>query len=187
MTTETLIETTVETVTEVADETESLKNELARTRELVAKLRKFEKENKQAVEVALADAKKHQEQYNASQQELNSIRDSVRARSLTDGVTKALTEAGAISVPTVSKLLDQSKIEFDGLDLKMESVQAQIEALKQSDPVLFGVKDGGDQKPAFDVKRVAETDPVGGYEKEIRAAKTQKDILAVMKKYGKIQ
>ena len=58
-----------------------------------------------------------------------------------------------------------------------------IEEIKKTDPILFGVGEGNNLPP---VKRPNDGTPAVGFETEMRAAKNQNEVLAVMKKYGKI-
>jgi hypothetical protein len=172
-----------------ASKIEALTTELEKSKELVSKLRKFEKENKSALEAAIADSAKYQQRFSDTVSELDKLKSTVRSKVLSESIEKALIQQGAVGIGTAAKLLDTTTIEFsDDVTVDTASLEAAVEKLKQSDPVLFGSRDDQSQvpKPTVEVKRAAEVDPVGGYEKEIRAAKTQKDIINVMKKYGKI-
>ena len=76
------------------------------------------------------------------------------------------------------------------------SVTKAIAALKESDPILFGETEesgndqkghgNGKQKPVVKPARATEGDTTGGYEKEVAAAKTHKELEAVARKYGKM-
>jgi len=89
-----------------------------------------------------------------------------------------------VSVTSVAKLLDRSKIAVEDGKVDVTSVQSLIQELKTSDPALFTTVNTAAAIPP--PKKAGEGDPVGGFEKEIRAATTQKQIEQVMRKYGKL-
>lgn len=134
------------------------------------------------------------EQFEATKSELNSIKESIKNEKLNSALTTALEAAGAKAVPTVMKLIDKSKLQFDEQgNVSSENIIAAIEEIKASDPILFGDVDPkkasavGQEFSNPAVKRATEASTEGAFEKEIRAAKSQNEILAVMRKYGKIQ
>lgn len=163
------------------NEVETLKAELAKNNELITKLRKFEKENKQRAEAeakAKEQALAEQGQYKALYEELNN---KLRTQAIDSVLDAELTLAGAKSLKTVKALVDKTQIEFEGDSPNGESIRGLIEGLKKEHAILFE-----SQEPVVpSVKRAGDNEPVGGYEKEMRAAKTAKEIESVLKKYGK--
>lgn len=177
--------TKTETSTDVKTAEErlaALEAELTKKEELLKKVRKFEKENKEAAEKALAEQGKFKELYEQEVNRRTEMEGKMKASAINAAIQEALKESGAVSVTTVSKLIDREQIGFDGDVVDAASIKAQISALKTSDPVLFTEP----AKPVPPVKKAGEGDVVGGFEKEIRAATTQKQIEAVMRRYGKL-
>ena len=134
------------------------------------------------------------EQFEATQSELNSLKQSIRDDKLNSALTTALEAAGAKSVNTVMKLVDKSKLQFDEQgNVSSEAIIAAIKEVQESDPILFGDTDpkkasaAGQEFSNPAVKRASEAATEGAYEKELRAAKSQNEILAVMRKYKLIQ
>lgn len=116
------------------------------------------------------------------QSEFNGFKDSIKQEKVVANLQSAIEKAGAKSVSTVMKLIDKSKVELDETGfVKEDSIAPLIAALKESDPILFGEAfiDPG-------VKRVSDASTEGSYEREIKSCKTQKEIDAVLRKYGKL-
>lgn len=129
-------------------------------------------------------------------EEYDGYKNKVKQTKLDATISTALEAAGAKSLSAALKLLDKSKIEFDDDDVKVDSITAAIKALKESEPILFGeVKADPNEKSSGNTSgttpeptpKVAAQGSKGtsSYEAEIKAAKSVKDIEAVMKKYGK--
>jgi uncharacterized protein (DUF885 family) len=167
---------------DVLKELESLKAERAKDEELIKKLRKFEKENKARAEAeskAKEEALKEQDQYKELYEQLIGKMKEQKVESALDSV---LGEMKAKSTKTVKALVDKSQIQFDGEEVNTKALKELVNGLKKEHSVLFEE----DAPVAPSVKKAGESDPVGGFEKEIRAAKSQKEIESVMRKYGKI-
>lgn len=191
-------EETTPTPTETQTELESIREELKKQKELVKKLRVYEKENKDVATVTMTDMLAKDAELQSLKQEHQTLKDTLKSRVINESLVTQLTAAGAVSVPTALKLINMSGIEVSETDLSVsqDSIKVVIEELRKSDPILF--KSGGDPSQTsetvtaggdpvkIEVKRVSETEPVGGYEKEIRGAKSQKEIVGIMKKYGKL-
>lgn len=114
--------------------------------------------------------------------EFNGFKDSIKQEKISGTLQSAIEKAGALSVNTVMKLIDKSKVEFDDTgNVKDESITSLITSLKESDPVLFGEQfiDPG-------VKRASDASTEGAYEREIKSCRTQREIDAVLRKYGKL-
>jgi hypothetical protein len=182
-------------VTDPKAELAKVQAELEKNKELLAKVRKFEKENKEAAEKALKDNEKWKELYEAETTKRTSLEQRLRDKAIKDVIADTLKEVGAKSISTVTKLLDLSKVEVDDdLNVDASSVKALVEELKKTDPILFGEPESkGDDKSAdpkkenVDVKRAADAATVTSYEKEMKAAKSAKEIEEVLRKYGKIK
>ena len=133
-------------------------------------------------------------QYEATQSELNSLKESIKQEKLNSALSTALEAAGAIQASTVMKLIDKSKIQFDEEGkVSSDSVIAAINEVKEADPILFGDIDPkkasatGQEFLDPGVKLAGNSKTDGAYEKEVRAAKNQSEIYAIMRKHGKIQ
>lgn len=134
------------------------------------------------------------EQFETTKSELNSLKEGIKTEKLNTALTTALEAAGAKAIPTVMKLVDKSKIQFDEQgNVSSESIISAIKEVQKSDPILFGDADPkkasvpGQEFSNPGVKRASEAATEGAYEKELRSAKTQTEIQAVMRKYGLIQ
>jgi len=166
---------------EAKTDVEALQAELAKNQELIKKLRKYEKENLARAEQeakAKEDALKEQGRYKELYEELNG---KLRKQTIEQALESALTDAKAKSTKTVKALINISDIEFDGDQINTKALKAKIEEVKKEHSILFEA-----EAAAPSVKRAGENDPIGGYEKELRAAKTAKELNAVLRKYGKI-
>lgn len=164
------------TVSDVEKRLAELEAELTKTREILDKARKgekFAKKTKDELEAQLKEQGKYKELYEQTEAKLKALTvDSVLA--------EAARTAKAKNVAAVLKLVDRSKIEMkDGVADAASALKA-IEAIRAEVGELF------EQVQTPTPARAAETQPIGGYEKEIRTARTIKDIEAVLKKYNKI-
>ena len=148
------------------------------------KLRHFETEQETREQALLAEQGKYKELYEKRESELSSLKTTLKNKAVDSVLREALQRAGARSVDTVAKLIDKSKIAVsdENSDVDAATVLLQIEELKKTDPILFSVGEGN----LPPVKRPSDGVPSAGYEQDLRAAKTQNEITAVMKKYGKI-
>lgn len=171
-------------------ELEATRAELAKNADLLAKVRKFEKENKEAAEKALKEQGKFKELFEEEHGKRQSLESKLKDKLIGDVLTQTLAEAKAKDVKTAMKLVDKSKIVVgEDFEVDVSTVKLVVADLVKSDPVLFGVDEEVNtdkKKENVDVKRVAETSTISSYEKEIRTAKSMKEIEAVMKKYGKM-
>lgn len=159
--------------------------DVIRTRdETKQKLRKYEEEHQQREQALLTEQGKFKELYEATTSQLESLKGALKNTAIDSSLKDTLAKAGVRSVDTVIKLIDKSKIGInDDNIVDITSIQSQLDELKKTDPILFGVGEGTHLPP---VKRPSGGDTTSGFEQEMRAAKTQGDILSVMKKYGKI-
>ena len=151
-------------------------------------------EYKTKYEEVFTEKSKLLEQFESIQNELNSFKEAAKHEKITSALTTALEAAGALNHQTVMKLIDKSKLQFDEEGkVSSEAVIAAIEEVKASDPYLFGDVDPkkasatGQEFLDPGVKRASNGSTEGAYEKELRSAKTQAEIMAVMKKYKIIQ
>lgn len=176
---------TTPTLEQLQEQLSAVQTELSAKEELLSKVRKFEKENKEAAlaaEKKLAESGEFKQLYEAEASKAASWQEKYTKVLVENVVAEHLKEAGAVSVTSVAKLLDRSKIVIENDKVDTSSVQSLIQELKTSDPALFTQV----TKPVPPPKKAGEGDPVGGFEKEIRAATTQKQIEIVMRKYGKL-
>ena len=177
---------TLEEAKSQIEKLKGIKNEAFKERDaLKSRLKSFEDEKNQREQALLQEQGQFKELYEKAKDQINALQTGLKNKAVDAVLKEALQKAGARSVDTVSKLIDRSKIEVSGEDFQVNSatILSQIEELKKTDPVLFGVGEGANSPP---VKRPADNLPSAGFESEMRAAKSQQDILAVMKKYGKI-
>lgn len=169
----------------VEKELAELKAEKVKDAELLKKLRKFEKENKDAADKALLESGKFKELYEAEKLARESIEGKVKSQTLDSALKAELANVKAKAPDTVLKLLDKSAIQWnDDGSVDTKSIQKALKDLQKSDPILFE-EEVTTETPA--VKRAGEGDVVGGYEKEIRSCKTAREIETVLRKYGKMQ
>lgn len=144
------------------------KTERKRLEEEVAKLSKNE---------ALTEL---QAKYEAEVNRTNTLLQAQRQKLVDAALETALKDAKAKSISTVLKLInrDEIKVENDVVDAK--SIEAQVARLRKEDSVLF------DELETPSVKRTTEGAVTGSFEKELQAAKTQKDIEQIMRRHGKM-
>jgi len=162
-----------------------INKEIISTRDKVnSKLRSFETEQTQREQSLLTEQGKFKELYEAEQAKNIDLKAGLKNKAIDSAIKDILQKAGARAVDTVSKLIDRSKVAVGDEDFNVEvaTIQLQIEELKKTDPILFGVGEGANLPP---VKRPTDGSTTVGFETEMRAAKTQNEISAVMKKYGK--
>lgn len=165
-----------------------LEADAAKNSELLTKLRRFEKENKTAAEKAQQRAEELERKVQEEEGKRTELETKIRNRIVDAALEKALVDAKATSPTTALKLLDKAAIKVDGEEVDAKSVQEMIEALQKSDPVLFSTDVKTTETPMQHppVRKATEGDVVAGYERDMRAAKSQKDIEAVLRKYGKM-
>jgi len=185
----------VEQETEVAvEDTEAkiaeLTNQLAKQQEILDKARKGEKFQKNQRE---ADVKKVQSLYEAEKARADALEQKIRTQATDAVLRQVLSEQGAKAVDTAMKLVDRSAIKFgeDG-SVDGESIKAVVSGLKQTDSILFDITQTETTTTTAPVKqstpptvRATESDKVLGFAAEIQSAKTQSELQAVLKKYGK--
>lgn len=175
---------------------QALQAQLEKQSKLIEKFRQQEKANQEAAKEAgaasLLDAisklkigndkeiEEWQTKFNKLNEEYSSLRSTTRNRALDSALSEALTKAGVADVNTALKLVDKGSVTIgEDLTVDAESITKAIEALRQSDPVVFA------QAKLPDVKLSAETGGVDAYKEEISKAKTIKELQAIAAKYGK--
>jgi len=114
----------------------------------------------------------------AATKELDELKGAQRNHLIDTALKAEIEKAGAKAVSTVLKLVDRSKITVVDGQVDTKSIETVISELKKTDAVLFDVP----KTP--DVKRPGEAVPTGGYKTEMAAARTQKELQAVLRKYG---
>lgn len=120
-----------------------------------------------------------QGKYEAEVSARTALETKVRNRVIDAALDAALKEAKAKSVSTVMKLINRDEVQFEGDEVDAKSVASIIERLRKEDSVLF------DAVETPSVARAAEGAAIGSFEKEIRAAKSQQEIVNIMRRYGK--
>jgi hypothetical protein len=177
---------TLEEAIALIDNLKGINKEVISTRDKVnLKLRQFETEQTQREQTLLTEQGKFKELYEKAEAEKVALKTGLKNKAVDSALKEVLQKAGARSVDTVAKLVDKSKVGVNDEDFTVDvmSIQTQIEELKKTDPILFGVGEGANLPP---VKRPTDGATTSGFEQEMRAAKTQNDITSVMRKYGKI-
>lgn len=162
-----------------------IKSEAFKERDsLKSKLKEFEDAKAASEAALLAEQGKFKELYEQTQQKLVALESTLKNKAVDAALKEALQKAGARSVDTVAKIVDKSKIVLgDDYSVDLSSLQSQIDEIKKTDPILFGPGEGNNLPPA---KRPSDGVPQAGFEQEMRAAKSQNEVMAVLKKYGKI-
>lgn len=172
----------VEDALKEIDRLSAINKEVIETRDKTKeKLKAFEQAQADAAQKALEEQGKFKEMYEAELAKRTAQETSIKERELNTTLRSELEKVNALSIDTVLKLVNKGAIEFnDDGSVKVDSVKSVIKELKKSDPILFGVE------KAPDPKRAGDGENANTFETEIRGAKTQKDVHAVMKKYGKM-
>ena len=177
----------VETPTEVSDLTK-IQEELAKSKELISQLRKYEKSHKEKIaieaeekEKALAEQGKFQQLYEAEKARTEEFAKQFREIKLNAVINDVLTESKVKHPETLKELLKLSEIGFneDG-SVDIKSVKQQIADIQKKHSALFElpIEETPPAKTAVDA-------PISSnYAIEMKKATTQKEIIAVMKKYG---
>jgi Xaa-Pro aminopeptidase len=180
------------TSVELTEKIKSLENQLKDA----INTRDKAKQKSRELEEAAAYKTKFEElnaQFEVVSNELNGIKESAKTEKVNTALQTALEAAGAKSLNTVLKLIDKSQIQFDEQgQVVEESVVNVVKAVMDSDPILFGEADPKKAQSGLGfldpgVKRAGEGGNESAYLKELRSAKNQKEIQAVMKKYKIIQ
>jgi histone deacetylase complex regulatory component SIN3 len=159
------------------------------------KLRKLEETATSAVEIKaqydaiFAEKSKLAEAFELASTELSGLKAKITDQTINTALETAITAAGAKSVSTVLKLIDRSKIQLDESgNTVADNIAAAVKAVSESDPILFGEVGTAKVNPVFTNPGVARAGTPEGtetsYAKEMKAAKNQKEIGAVMRKYG---
>lgn len=176
---ETSVEETVDAVTKLKE----VEAELAQKQELVKQLRKYEKSQKEAKEAALKEQNEWKTLYEEANSKLTQYEQQLKDNSIQNAIDKLATKSGAKSVQTLSKLIDKTRVVVneDG-SVDDSSIESLIAELQKTDSILFELPSV--QTP--ELKKANEDTSVLSYETELRKAKSQKELEAVMKKYGKI-
>jgi|LakMenE01Jun11ns_1017448.scaffolds.fasta_scaffold9954318_5 hypothetical protein len=183
-------EETNEEITEVEitalsaeEELKRVTEELNKKQDLIRQLRKYEKSQKEQAQKALEEQGKYRELYEAANEKLTAFEKELINSKIDAALDTELKNSNARSIETVKKLIDRSTIDVseDGV-VSSESIKAIISQLQETDAVLF-------DSPVINtpvIKRASEETSVVSFETELRNAKSQKDITAVLKKYNKI-
>lgn len=160
-----------------------LKAELERSKELIKTLRKYEKSYKDENEKALAEQGKFKELYEAEKARVQELDNSLKSFKTDSVIADLVKSSGAKNINTVKRLLDKSTIEFneDG-SVNDKSIAKQIVSIQKEAPELFGL--GKEDTPA--PTKASGDEATVDFAIEMKKATSQAEIMAVMKKYGKI-
>ena len=148
------------------------------------KLKQYETEQIQREQELLKEQGKYKELYEKAEAEKTTLKTGLKNKAIDTALKDILQKSGARAVDTVQKLIDKSVVSVNEEDFSVDisTIQAQIDELKKTDPILFGLGEGTNLPP---VKRPGNGTPITGFDTEIAAAKSQKEVENVMKKYGK--
>lgn len=178
--------TEVESTTDNNDINNQLKlvqEELDSKKELIKQLRKYERTQKEEKEKLLQEQGNFKTLYEEAIEKLGQYENQIKDANIAKAIEEAAKDSGVKSLTTLNKLIDKSKIEFDEsgkVDIK--SVKDIIKALQKTDSILFELPDVNTPS----VKRANEDTNIASYETDLRKAKTNQELQAVLKKYGKI-
>jgi Phage minor structural protein GP20 len=159
--------------------------------ETLKKVRGFEKQQKANADALLKEQGKWKEVAEAAEKKLAAYETEKRQAGYSDILKGELAKSGAKAVNSAFKLIDKDTLVFDeDGNVDKRSMAKAIRDLQKSDADLFTEVDSSDEepvKPVPSVKRVVEGAKVSGYESELAeavAARDQKKLNAVLKKYG---
>ena len=176
------------TLESIKAERDVLKADAEKNSELLSKLRRFEKENKDRADKEAKESGKYKELYEQADAKNKETEAKLKTKAADEKLKELLTAEKATSISTVMKLIDRSKIEFDeDGEVNVKSLAALIKSVKETDSILFDVT----ETPAAPIiKRATEGDVTGGFEKELAAINSKTinatdAIYKIMKKYNK--
>jgi vacuolar-type H+-ATPase subunit I/STV1 len=180
---ETQVETQIEETVDAVARLKEVEAELAQKQELVKQLRKYEKSQKEAKEAALKEQNEWKTLYEESSSKLAQYEQQLKDNSITNAIERLAAKSGVKSVATLTKLIDKTKVVVnDDNSVDESSIESLIAELQKTDSILFELPNV--QTP--ELKKAAEDVSVLNYETELRKATSQKELEAVMKKYGKL-
>jgi len=180
---ETQVETQIEETVDAVARLKEVESELAQKQELVKQLRKYEKSQKEAKEAALKEQNEWKTLYEESSSKLAQYEQQLKDNSINNAIERLAAKSGVKSVATLTKLIDKTKVVVnDDNSVDESSIESLIAELQKTDSILFELPNV--QTP--ELKKAAEDVSVLNYETELRKSTTQKELEAVMKKYGKI-
>lgn len=182
--------TEVATVTALQNDVAELKAQLEKQIPLIDKLREHEQSSLKREQEALADQDKKiregvEGELDALEQKFNLKLENVL---IDAALEKELTLAGARNVDVAKKLLDRQTIDVVDGKANLTAIQTTIASLKETDSYMFKsdeeVKTTTLKPAATPVARAGEPENVDIVNKELRAATTQAELQAVMKKHN---
>lgn len=168
---------------EVEKEIERLKQELLKKEEILEKARRSEKHRgneRDALRQQLQEVIKYKDLYEKEYARRTDLEHKIEQNVINTTIATVLTEAKAKSVDIVAKLIDRSDLVVKDGAVDAALIKQRVEELKTTSAFLF------DEVKVPSVKQAADGTPKSGYETEMRAARTQKEIQEVMRKYNKI-
>jgi hypothetical protein len=132
---------TPKTLDEALKVLEEMHQEKAKNAELLKKVRKFEKENREHADKELLAKEEFKKLYEQEQLKRSDVEKRLTNKILDEKIEEFLKKENAVSVSTVRKLIDKTKIKVEDDEVDAESLKSVVEELKKSDPVLFAKKE----------------------------------------------
>lgn len=165
-------------VKEQSNPVTELETTIAKLTKDLENARKGEKYAKATKEELTAKLASFEEQgdYKAKYEEATA---KIQNMAMDGALTEAAKSAKAKSIPAVLKLIDRTGIEVKDGVADAKAIETAIAKAKQDYGILF------EEVQLPPTGRAAEGNVTSGYDKEIRAAKSTAEIVAVMKRYNK--
>lgn len=174
-----------------------LQSQLEKQNKLVEKLRANEKHNQQLAKEAGAknleealrnitngynkEVDEWKSKYEQVTTQFTTLKEQVQTQQINNVLKDVLSKHNVKDINTTMKIVDKQQIQWnDQGEVDISSIETLVEGLKSSDPILFDIPKVPSAQPA------GEGTNVGGFEKELSACRSQKEIEAVMRKYGKL-
>jgi hypothetical protein len=177
-------QTTEVNVADVEARIAELQAQIAKQSEIVEKARKGEKYQKTKAD---SEVKRIQAQYDAVKARADALEEQIRTTAANASLREVLKDNGAKAVDTALKLIDRSALVYgDDGSVDAKSVEAAVKGLMESDSFLFETQSEQAQtSKSPSAIRATETDKISGFQAEVKAATSAKDLEAVLRKYGK--
>ena len=179
-------QTTEVNVADVEARIVELQAQIAKQSEIVEKARKGEKYQKTKAD---SEVKRIQAQYDAVKARADALEEQIRTTAANASLREVLKDNGAKAVDTALKLIDRSALVYgeDG-NVDAKSVEAAVKGLMESDSFLFAETQSEQAQASKSPSaiRATETDKISGFQAEVKAATSAKDLEAVLRKYGKV-
>ena len=163
-----------------AEDVAQLKAAIEKQEALIEKLRQHEQKSLEAEKAAKREKQTEVERVTELyEQKLNSL-------ALNASLENELTKAGVRNVEVARKVLDTASIDVVDGNVNKQAVRDAVAALKESEAYLFKTAESSETtvKPTSKPGRPAEGPTEDVVQKEIKAAKSVKELNAVLAKYN---